>query len=80
MAGVQVRPVPEDERAQSRQASPGAANASPPLSHRAAALAGSPSRAATRTLFPPFLSLACIATADAHPTDDFDGDWSPPPI
>lgn len=50
MAVVQVRPVPEDEKAQSCQARPGAANASPPLSNRAAALAQQP----PRTLFSPF--------------------------
>lgn len=68
MAGVQVRPVPEDEKAQSR---------GPPRRSKCVPTAlqprGSPSPEATpHSLFS--LPLARIATADAHPTDDFDGD------
>lgn len=50
MAGARVRPAPEDEGALSSQARPVAANESPPLSNRAAALAQQP----PRTLFFPF--------------------------
>lgn len=50
MAGARVRQASEDGGAQSSQARPGAANTSPPLSNRAAALAQQP----PRTLFFPF--------------------------